>query len=298
MARAALVLIMVALWLPEPAGAVLVYERTSTHPHEIVAARNDGTDARVIGHGSAPQVSPHGHRVAYVTDGGSRNLYVVGNRGHGRRRIAEGVFAPTPIAWSLDGRYVVLAVASGDGAYLVDVRTAKQTRIALHDDYSGAAFAPDGRRFAVCAQFPGDTPHLSVFRVGSKQPRRLGEGCDPTWGPLGMAFDRPHKVLFRDRIGEDARTVLDEDVSVRPVDLAADGRTLLVIEEARFSVLPVLVDVKSGGVSRGDRHLRPAHLSRDGETILGEAGGDVVESRIDGDPQVLAPGATSPSWTK
>lgn len=302
---AQLVAVAVLLLIPQSSEAILVYQRPAPddyHLGYIVAARNDGSDARVIGRGGGQQLSPNGHRVAYFK---GYDLYVVGNRGQHRRLVAHGVWDPsaTRNAWSRGGRYLVAGEASGGKAVLVDVDHATSVRLPLDNEYTDSTFAPDGKRYAVCASFyssSGGVAYLNVFHVGSTQARRLGEGCDPVWNRSGMAFSRGRKVLFRERIGEDAETLLHGPGDVRPIASSADGQTLLI--ERPYSTRDpraVLVNTQTRAVADVDAHFSSVtDLSRDGREILGVVGDDVVMSTPEGATKVLATDAHGPSWTK
>lgn len=169
------------------AGAALVYQRRSeAHGFcaPIIAARNDGTDARVIEYGYAPRVSPSGHRVAYVRnspDGGG--LYVVGNRGRHRHRLVKQAFntAPVaPIAWSPDERFIVVGNPSG-GARLIHVRHRKSTRVATGGEFGGASFTPDGDQFTTCSIVDRGVETLVEVNRRTRTQSEVAFGCDPLW---------------------------------------------------------------------------------------------------------------------
>jgi WD40 repeat protein len=294
---------MGALMLAPPAHAVLVYSRPAPSGERdapIVAARNDGSDARVIANGFAPRVSPSGGRIAYLkTTEGSVDLHVVGNRGARRQRLARRTFdlGPfSPIAWSPDSRYVVIPDPYPD-ARLVDVRqgTTRRIRAGDQDDFVGASFDPEGGRFVIARAFPREPdPQLTVVAVRGRERRGLGVGDLPVWGRPGLAFSRTGKVLLRKRIGERAKTLLRR--SAYSLDWSDDGDRLLTYVPRTGET--VVIDLSPRRVTTIPERLFPSQLSDDGKHILGEAGGNVVVRRPSGTVDVLAEDATRPSWTK
>jgi hypothetical protein len=305
--------IALAIVAARPASAMLVYERTPSLSNDyplypIVAARNDGTGARVIAHGHAPQVSPSGRRIAYfVVDKG---LYVVGSYGRHRRllvRRADDTEVTGSIAWSPDERHLIVGRSSGGGAWLVNVASAKATHIRLgqdsvfEDEYGDAGFAPSGERFAICHSAGGHaTPELAVVGTDSGHQRPDGNGCRPVWGRAGIAFERIHRLLLRRDVGFGAQTLMRaDDGDLLPIAWSANGNRLLVFEERTHPYHAVVVDLKPRRITRSTATFSMVEgLSRDGHEVLGESGGNVVVASVSGTPKVLAYQATRASWTK
>jgi hypothetical protein len=294
-------LIVSALLFAAPASATLVYQGV----HGIVAARNDGSDRRVIAQGYAPQVSPAGHRIAYLVSAvnGDR-LYVVGKRGRHRRLLLRRAFdlgPMAPIAWSADERYLAVADPYG-GGYLVDVVRPKVTHLGFGvDGWGGASFAPNGAAVTVC--HGGDRGEGELTAVGTKslERRPLGQGCVPVWGRSGLAFRRFDKVYLRKRIGVEAHALLQQPAgTLYPVDGSADGNRLLVFAgRMRTGFRAVAIDLEPRRVTRSATTFsRVTAISNEGREVLGELNGDVVVATISGSPRVLAHRATRPSWSK
>ena len=302
MVRIALAALAAALLLVPSADAVLVYEAGPAKRHTIVAARNDGSHARVVAHGTAPQVSPTGHLIAFfkVRRDGDR-LYVVDNRGRDRHLLARSFWGPG-VAWSPDDRYLV-ADPSGElpnyGARLIDVRRRTARRVKAEGIYDGASFTPDGKAFTLnmgsfaSARVAGD---LRQVDPATRKSRAIGEGDEPRWGTRGLAYNFYDELLLRKHLDERPETILDREAY--PVDWSADGNRLLAWEESRLARQAVIIDLSPRRIRRVQEPIFPAALSRDGRKVLGEMDGDVVERSGDGAIRVLARDATHPSWTK
>jgi hypothetical protein len=288
-----------------PASARLVYQRIDSTEgagsHVIVAARDDGTRARVVTHGFAPVISPTGRRIAFfvLRHSGRVDLYVIRVDGTHRRLLVRNVFAvDRPIAWSSDGRYLVVADAGHVfGAYLVDVQAPKVRQIPTESDFSDATFAPDARHFIV-AEIGSTTDSLLALKVGSRKQRHVGQGNFPVWGRSGIALNRHHKVLLRKRVDDPGHMIFRENgVVPLPVAWSADGKVLLIAEAKGSTTTPLLLHPSKGTAKDVPvSGLTIRTLSRDGRQILGEKNQDVVSVRADGTVRVLAAHATNPSW--
>ncbi|HKP90735.1 MAG TPA: hypothetical protein VJT75_12280 [Thermoleophilaceae bacterium] len=294
--------------LVTPADAVLVYqgEPVNGRTASIVAARNDGSDTRIIGRGVAPRVSPNGHKVAYIHPAVEGDqLFVVGNRGRRRHLLAAptGDIGPfvASLAWSHDGRYLVAPNARG-GAWLVDVRHRTRRHVRTGGDFSGASFDPGSATFAVAGSSRSREQTLRVVDAATLEKRRLAGGAAPVWGFRGLAFSRGEALLLRKHFGERAEKLLRRRAFA--FDWSADGDRLLAYEESSVARETVVIDLSPRRIRRVP-HIFPGDLSRDGTEILGQTGGspnetdgDVVVAKLDGTFTVLATNAARPTWTK
>jgi hypothetical protein len=287
-----------------PADAVLVYQGQPVNGGDapIVAAKNDGSEARVIAAGLGPRVSPSGHKVAYAS---GLSLWVVGNRGRRRHLLTRGAYntgAFLPFVWSHDDRHLI-ASTTGDGAWLIDVRDRTKTRMRLNKEYIGASFAPGDSMFAIASFSEVNDGTFTAIRIPSLKRHPLGDGVAPMWGEHGLAFNRAGRLLLLTHLYERPETLLRRGAV--PFDWSADGKRLLAYENDSLAHQALLIDLGPRHIKRLKQHIFPAQLSRDGTEVLGETGqspneadGDVVVREPKGTLKVLATNATRPSWTK
>jgi hypothetical protein len=309
--------LFVAVVVPAPANATLVFERPSTG--SIYAARNDGTQPHRLARGAAPLVSPNGRYIAFervVSMDGSRVDLLVKGLPNGKvRRVVRNDAGP-PLAWSRDSKRFLAAGAPG-AAYVFNVRTGRRHVIDTSDEMEAAAFSPNGRTI-VLEEAGRDSGELFAVPPHSfKEGNLFDFGSAPAWGPVGLAYgldnrgsDDPHPysdIVVRRFLNSEPQTVLhtQSDFVALPVDWSADGATLLAAEVRRdeFGENPrataVLITPKTGAT----RTLVPVFssvsaLSRDGRVVLAEQNGDVVTATDAGTVARVAQDATNPSWTR
>jgi hypothetical protein len=313
MRRAVLLSVFFLLALAGNASAVLVYQQPVTQA--IVAARDDGSGAKVIAHGSYPAVSLDGRRVAFLassnTVGSTGPARLVATSGGPSRQLLRNSFAVTSRAavWSPDDRH--LLVGSTSGAWLIDVVHHRRRLIPIEDGYGGAMFSEDGLRVLVDDLVPHGEEYVAESRLGTRTVKKLpGRGL-PVWGKGGLAYaesDETHgdrgtfrRIVLRKKLEGRARVLLRTGPQLLyPVAWSAGG-TRLLVAEGQFdgsSLRAALIDPNTGGVQTLPIAFSAIEgLSRDGTRVLGEMGGNVVSVGVAGDVRVLAQGATSPSWT-
>ena len=106
-----------------PQGDRIVYEQRSTsNPHavelsNVVVARLDGTEARIVSPGTDPSWSPDGQRLLFkIWDSTRQQLFIASARpdGHGAERLAMGVHPQ----WSPDGRRIVFMQDDAAGTHI------------------------------------------------------------------------------------------------------------------------------------------------------------------------------------
>jgi hypothetical protein len=303
--RIALITVFTVLLLAAPADAVLVYQaKEGTHP-VVVAARDDGSHARVVAHGYRPQVSPRGRLIAYfqIGDRTGNRLNVVGTHGDHRHLLASRTDSDSGVAWSPDDRYLTVA-PSLDFDYpvrLVDVRKGTTKRMRADAEYAGAGWTPDGTALTIWSAISsssGVTDFLTHVKVASGERQPLDEeGAFPLWSRHGLAFEGDSGgLLLKKHLDEGPETLLAREAY--PVGWSANGNRLLAWEHSRFAQQAVLIDLSPRTIRRVKEPVFPTALSHDGKKVLGEMNGDVVERSGNGTVKVLARDATSPSWTK
>lgn len=291
--------------LAPPASATLVYERfAGASDSVVVAARNDGSNSRVVAHGFGPQVSPQGHRIAYLASAkdGPR-LYVVGNRGRHRQLLLRRAFASGPLrrmAWSMDERWLAIGDPHG-GAWLVDVPQSNAFHIGFGGaEFGGARFDPDDDTVAICHGQERGESDLTAVETDGLTRTTLGSGCQPVWGHPGLAFRRGDAIWLRRNIGAQARRLWrPHRETFYPVDWADDDRLLVFAGSVKNGYRAVAIDLDpKQSTESTSKFSQITAISRDGREVLGQRGGNVVVAGFSGSPKVLAYDAFAPSWTK
>lgn len=290
------------------AGARLVYQRTGKK--EIVAAKDDGSQAHVIAAGIDPIVSPNGKWVAFASP---RSVYAdlkLVSVQTGATRLLRHNFpacACGPLSaglrpvWSANSRYLVAVDASNGIGHLFDI--ANRSQHELTAGYGSSGFAPDSDRIAVSYV---DNPHqpnrLAVYNVERRTSKGIGAGDMPAWGAAGLAFTRPKGLVLEAQPGGSARVLVPWDGRgfLYGVDWSEGGGRLLAARGTHeFSLKALLIAPGSGHVvTLAATFSEVDALSRHGRWVLGATGGDVVAMRAGGETRVLARNASSASWTK
>lgn len=303
------VAVAVCLVLPATAQATLVYQRSTND--RLIAARDDGTHARVIARLNEPVayvgVSPNGRWAAFLTTGSpisdqnAGNICVIDLRGGRPRQLLKRDVSLSPIAWSPDSRHLVVGDVNASKAIVVDAATGAHFALHLDDGFffAGASFSPRGVRVAVGAVPVSPTAEgdLDIFNAGSGEEVDVaGEGQTPAWGRRGFAYRDLDGLEFTSQVDGSARTLLPAADEPVPVGWSANGRRLLaVVGEGEAHLLTPS--------ENADRALPQAFaevdaLSRDGAHVLGVAGHDVVSVSAAGNVRILARHARSASWNR
>ncbi len=186
----------------------------ATSPERVWVANAEGREARVLGEGDEPLISPDGSQVAaglFGSGPGSQEtgpslaVYPTAPGGAAPLRLGDlSTASAQPLAWSPDSRYLAVSLQSTDlerpaqtsGLAVLDMTTGKLTTIATGYVY-GASFAPEGSDRIVYGRALSQTTAAGVNLYvadpdGSDTVRLTGDGrsLNPLWGPHGIAFDR------------------------------------------------------------------------------------------------------------
>jgi Tol biopolymer transport system component len=190
----ALVAVVALLAVPAAAQATLAYTTHAFHPH-VVVAQNNGKEAKAIGAGSTPKVSPDGELVAFEREGKGHTpemrLYDVAT---GKTKT---LFTPWresyTFAWSPDST-MVAALRGGElgtrTLYVVDVETGKATRIAT-GYFNAVSFSPDNEEVVFglgSREFGGKINIVRGPVTGGPTSPLTHDGISgwPLWGPQGQ----------------------------------------------------------------------------------------------------------------
>jgi len=230
------------------------------------------------------------------------DLWVMGVSGRHQRRVLRG-FAPggyggtyRPYAWSADSRRLATSMT------IVTVRDRR--RVNVNVDAENPSFAPDGRHLVADFGDHGTTVEL----IDPRKPNKfvgLGGGDGELWRKPGVAFVGNRGIILVPHPGASApRRVLFSGAGVL-ADWSPTGSRLLAgaftFDNATGQVSPIepfLIDPYRGTVQRLPQALSTLYrVSRDGRTVLGQLGNDVVLERADGTVKILAHNADSATWT-
>lgn len=290
--------------LAPSAGAVLVYVRPSSK--EVVVARDDGSQPRVVSQGLYARVSPDGRWLVYEPShrgGGLRLVSIHGGRSWlvARNPAASPGFPSSGVSWSPNGRYIAIG-QDPYGLVLYDVVRHRRRHLGFVF-FGGASFSPDSSRLA----FESDGIRENDLVIASVPNGKLGGlaryAGSPAWGRGGLAFTRrmkPGGLALKSRRSRPL-VPLGASPFLFPVEWSREGRLLLAAEGQSQSALRALLVAPS---TRQITTLSPTFsevdaLSRDGTAILGVINGDVVSvAAASGTATVIAHGAVNPSWTR
>ena len=186
-------------------GFILNFPDTE-NPSQVVTVRPDGTDERQLTHvpdgkqAGAPDISPDGGTIAYVSNQGGDNfaVYAMNVDGSGQHRLfGKAGFDFFQPRWSPDGtRFVVTRCDSSVGfltncdIVLVKRDGSGARTLVGGGRYSGnATFSPDGKWIAFDSDRAGYVSTVWVLRLAGGSPTRVTkpdlEAFWPNWSPDG-----------------------------------------------------------------------------------------------------------------
>ena len=286
-------------------GAIAYVTGSATSVPSVSVADGSGGQARTLGKGTGPLLSPNGLTVA------ASNL---ASRGHALILYPADGEAPAAyfnitqvsavaLAWSPDSRYLAVALngnngpsLSGFGLAIIDTATGTEQLVAkgLID---GASFAPGASDTLVYARATSQsaTAATNIFTVaatgtGTKQITTDGRSANPVWGQRGIAFD--HEKLRKGVAPLDQIWLMQSDGSHRKqiththVDLlvqglvllafSADGTRLAAEFEGEDTSIGYSVSILTGHATQlkvGNEAVSAWGISRSGRSVLISVGG-------------------------
>jgi hypothetical protein len=277
----------------------------------VWVANADGGQAKRLGLGLEPLISPNGQWVAASAFGA-----VVGTQEQGPAIVVYSTAAGAPLnelslatataqplAWSSDSRYLavfmqsnsVTNIAQGSGLAVIDTTTGAVTTIA-HGQIQGASFAPDGSDRIVYGLAPSLSPSApaNLYMSGPDGSGRRalttdGRSLNPVWGPKYIAYDREHlrrnyapryDIWLRAPGVSAARRLTNVPASklvvgLVPIAFSAGGSRLLSEFEGQDTSAAWTVRVPSGRarpIVFRNQSVVGAGISRDGGTLLVDLG--------------------------
>jgi eukaryotic-like serine/threonine-protein kinase len=232
-AIAAVLALALVWWLREPpAGGELRAVALTSYP----------------GNQTSPTLSPDGHRVAFLWNGGKQDsfqVYVIETGGGPPVRITNQAVWPFNLAWSPDDRHIAfLRQVEGDrfAIMLVPPFGGPERKLAeissdASNNYCCLSWTPDAKWLAVPARnSPGEPPSIWVVSVDTGERRRLtvprvapgGSGdLSPSFSPDGrtLAFARWEK----DYVGRPYALSLSRDLKPEGEPRRLTGRFYAVL---------------------------------------------------------------------
>jgi Tol biopolymer transport system component len=273
---------------------------SGTQKYTLVIGNVNGSPARILHEGRAPQISPDGRWVAYSHD---EHAYVLSSTG-GRPWLAAR--NAQPARWSETSRYLA-TVDQGKTLHVTDVMTRRRTTIDRGATILGVSFSPSGTEIVWGRKRGQGTVAdggVDLFRArvdGSRRIRltRGGRSSFPVWGRQRIAFGRvrptanpvyPVYELWTMRpTGKGLQRVTR--TSHAPVGWSANGQRLLTSSYSKSGGVLSVINVPTGSIRplvRGQLVL-PLSLARDGRSILAwtlsptrKPQGDLVRVDLDG----------------
>jgi hypothetical protein len=327
-------LVVLAGLLAAPAQARLVYvTKANTAAPVVHTARDGGKQARQVGIGRAPTVSPDSRWIAYITIPRSsqdrEEVVLVPVRG-GARRLLLRSRSVSDLRFSPDSRYLA-AILRGRRVRVYDIAADTMVDTA-RGHIRGYSFSPDSTQLAfgiATGASIGASSDIYVAPIDRSVERRrittTGDALNPVWGPREVVFDRQRRrrgqppaynLWAADPSGaEPSRRLTSLTIpplfsGLVPLELSANGRRLLSVFTGQDAGVGFTVDARTGRTRALSRDVEGGlvgfDLSADGRTILAHTGGpdparshDVVRLPYGGgEPTVLVENAAFPDWSR
>ena len=311
---------------PAEAGLVYVTDPGADDAH-VWVARDDGTQARRIGSGHSPKISPDGRWVAWVKDGSPDQVMMrLADRSRKARVVARSS-AIADLQFSPDSKLLGLVV--GRRLFVYDIRERDEVK-AASGSIRGFSFSPDSGSVAFgtagtsgASDAPSDLYSFSLEDEVRNRITRDRKSLNPLWGPAGIVHDRM-RVRGGDAPSYNVFTIKPDGGSLRrittlripglmsglvPLEQSADGRRLLANFVGQDTQVAFRVNLVNGKAKALDDDFENGlvgfDLTADGRTVLGHTGGPDPTARHDvvtvpyagGDPEVLVRRAGFPDWS-
>lgn len=349
LASALCVLALAALVAPAVAGPPVVLSFVTGYENGgrpvVWAAAADGSGSRQLGPGSDPVVSPDGSRIAAslfgVQAGGEPRgpmLAVYSTTGAPAQRFfgndrAVATVTAKPLAWSLDSRYLAVALTGtdlaghGTGLAVLDTLGAR-TQVLARGAVSGASFDPRSdqlvwaqtRRLTQSFGAAVDIYRAAADGSGRRMLTHDGRSLQPLWGPHGIAYTRErlrhadapvYQLWLMRPDGRRLRRLTNMRIpklvsGLVPTFWSADGTRLLAEYEGQDTSEAWTLVIRTGRLRRlavGHQPVVGAGLSRDGRVVLawegflGDPSGTIATLPFTGGPAVARVArASQPAW--
>jgi hypothetical protein len=317
-----------ALLFAVPAEATLVYVKDPGElDSHVWVARDDGTQARKIGPGHSPKVSPDGRWVAWIKSGTPDQVMMrLADRSRKARVVGRSSFVGE-LRFSPDSKSLGLVLSRR--LFVYDIREREEVK-AASGVIRGFSFSPDsgavvfgtaGRSDAIDA--PSDLYYFTLAERVRRRITRDRKSLNPLWGPNGIVHDRmnaregdaPSYNLFSIQPdGGSLRRITSLQIpslisGLVPLELSANGKRLLADFVGQDTQVGFRVNMENGKAKALDDDFENGfvgyNLSADGRTVLGHTGGPDPANRHNvvtmpyggGEAEVLVRRAGFPDWS-
>jgi hypothetical protein len=320
--------VLLALLLAAEAQATLVYvKRPATARPVVYVARDDGSQARRLGVGRSPTVSPDGRWAAWIGRGRLERVLVRRTDRARKARLVSRSMQAGELRFSPDSTQLGMALRGRLAVHDIPTRT---TFNAASGNIRGFSFSPDSKSvvYGTSGRDGGFAAPSDLYAIEfDAGPRtritRDRKSLNPLWTATGIVHDRqrlregdaPSYNLFEVQPdGGSLRRITSLRIpsllsGLVPLDASADGMRLLADFTGQDTSVAFTVNARTGRARSLGRDAENgfvgSDLSADGRTVLGHTGGpdpgaehDVATVRWRGGrPTVLVEDAAFPDWS-
>jgi WD40 repeat protein len=311
-----------------PAEAALVYVKDAGElDSHVWVARDDGSQARRVGAGHAPTVSPDGRWVAWIRTASPDEVMMrLADRSRKARVVGRSSFVGD-LEFSPDSKSLGLVLSRR--LFVYDIRERTEVK-AASGNIRGFSFSPDSG--AVVFGTAGDSDAIDApsdlyyFTLAERVRRRVTrdrKSLNPLWGPDGIVHDRmnardgdapSYNVFEIQPDGGSLRRITSLRIpslvsGLVPLEQSANGKRLLSNFIGQDTQVAFRVNTETGKAKALDDDFENGlvgfDLTADGRTVLGHTGGPDPTARHDvvtlpyggGKPKVLVRRASFPDWS-
>jgi TolB protein len=135
-----------------------------------------------VANGAVPAVSPRGDRIAFLSNrAGAEDLYVIGVRGAGEKRLTYTPETETGLKWSAKGKEIVYSILANDTSriYAIDLK-GKNSRVLGTVPGRTPMLAPDGAHVVTMAGTWTAT-QLMVSALDGSHAQAITDGSSIAW---------------------------------------------------------------------------------------------------------------------
>ncbi len=279
------------------AQLIAFMRQTSTGPSTVWVAGPTGGNARMLGQGDQPALSPNGAMVAAVRQSGTA-VVLYSTTGGPKHTFATSSAFPAALAWSPDSHYIAVSLDStatngvtGAGLAVIDTTT-DTFKVIVKGEISGASFAVNGSDtivYGLSSSLSLNAP-LNLHTIlpngtAGAQLTHNGNSLNPVWGAKGIVFDRetrrgpdanPANQLWLLN-GTHLQQLTHQNVpqllsGLVPIAVSANGNRLLVEQEGEDTSDAWTLQISPLQLHQVKAFVQGGGISSDGSTLLVDSG--------------------------